>query len=110
MRIVRNLAAVVALATVAFAVGDFASHPNAVGAVGLLALIAAFAFLLSYLFRPEGGRAREEKPEPVRPEPRRRQSPRTGDGVWSGWDASEADAARERRRERPRGQAGDSAP
>jgi hypothetical protein len=92
VRIARNLAALVALGTVAFAVGDFASHPNAVGAIGLMLLIAVFAFLLAYLFRPEGERRRKPKPPP---EPKRRASQPT---VWAGWDAEEAKAARERRR------------
>ena len=105
MRIARNFAALVALATVGFAVGDFASHPNPLGAIGLLVLIGVFGFLLSYLFRTDGRRrpqarpAPEPEPEP-RSEPRRRQ-PRA---VWSaGWDAEEAQIAREQRRERRRG-------
>jgi hypothetical protein len=93
VRLARNLAALVALGTVAFAVGDFASHPNAVGAIGLVLLIAVFALLLSYLFRPTGER-RPEAPAP-KPEPKRR-APRPT--VWAGWDAEEARAARERRR------------
>lgn len=100
MRAARTIAAFVALATVAFAVGDLASHPNALGAIGILLLIAAFAFLLAYLFRPEKAPA-ERTPEPdPEPEPRRRAKP---EGVWSqGWDAGEADVAREQRRRRRR--------
>ncbi|MGI8624205.1 MAG: hypothetical protein ACR2NB_12155 [Solirubrobacteraceae bacterium] len=56
MRAVTNLAAFVALATVAFAAGDWASHPNALGAVGLVLLLAAFGFLLSFLYRSSGER------------------------------------------------------
>jgi hypothetical protein len=93
VRVARNIAALVALATIGFAVGDFASHPNALGAVGIMLVIAAFAFLLSYLFRPHG---RRDAPEPP-PDPKPR-APRK-EHVWSaGWDASEAQAARERRR------------
>ena len=102
MRIARNFAALVALATVGFAVGDFATDPSALGAVGLLALIAVFAFLLAYLFRPQGSRERPPAPEPPRepdPEPRRRATPQT---VWTGWGAEEAQVAREQRRERRR--------
>ncbi len=52
MRVLTNFAALVAVGTIGFAVGDFASHPNALGAVGLILLIAAFMFLLSFLHRP----------------------------------------------------------
>ncbi len=97
VRIVRVLAAFVALGTVAFAVGDFASHPNAVGALGLLLLIAIFSFILAYLFRPASAGA-TRAPEPPPEEPRRRR-PNTSAGVWAeGWDAGEADRARERRK------------
>lgn len=105
MRAVRTVAAVVALATVAFAVGDLASHPNPLGALGVLVLIAAFAALLSVLFRREprvpGHRRRgaepppEPEPDTVVASPRRRRPRET---VWAGWDASEAEQARERRR------------
>ena len=98
VRAIRTIAAFVALATVAFAVGDLASHPNPLGALGIVLLIAAFGFLLAYLFRPAKAPAPPEpEPEPE-PEPRRRSRP---EGVWSeGWDASEAESARERRRRR----------
>jgi hypothetical protein len=97
VRVARNIAALVALATVGFAVGDFASDPNALGAVGIMLLIAVFALLLAYLFRPAGERqAPKPRPEPQRARPK-------AEPVWSGWDAQEAEAARERRRERPRG-------
>lgn len=97
MRIARAFAALVALGTVAFAVGDFASHPNAVGAIGLVVLIAVFTAILTYLFRPRGGRDRPA-PEPPPEEPRRRRSSPSS-GVWAeGWDASEAERSRERRR------------
>ena len=94
MRVARNLAALVALATIGFAVGDFASHPNALGAIGIVLVIAAFAFLLAYLFRPDpSARTRPEPP----PEPKPR-APRK-EHVWAeGWDAREAQEARERRR------------
>lgn len=88
----RNLAALVALATIGLAVGDFASDPSVPYALGLMALIAVFGFLLSYLFRPQ-----RERPAraPERREPRR---PKRQEHVWAGWDAEEARAARERRR------------
>ncbi|MEA2123553.1 MAG: hypothetical protein QOI80_335 [Solirubrobacteraceae bacterium] len=93
----RNFAALVALATVGFAVGDFAGHPNAVGAIGIMLMIAVFAFLLAYLFRPTGERPAKAPKPPTEP---KRRAPK--ESVWSGWDAEEARAARERRRERPR--------
>jgi hypothetical protein len=98
VRAARTFAALVALATVAFTVGDFASHPNPLGALGILALIALFALLLAYLFRPAKAPA-PPRPEPVpEPEPRR---PAKAAGVWAdGWDAGEAREARERRRRR----------
>ncbi len=102
MRIARNFAALVALATVGFAVGDFATHPNPLGALGLLALIAVFAFLLSYLFRPAG--ARRAKLTPAEPERTRERAVRTKpETVWTGWGAEEAQVAREQRRPRRRG-------
>ena len=97
MRVIRVLAAFVALGTVAFAVGDFASHPNALGAIGLIVLIAVFALLLAFLFRPAGGRDRPA-PEPPPEEPRRRRGAPAA-GVWAeGWDASEAERSKQRRR------------
>jgi hypothetical protein len=100
VRIARNLAALVALATVGFAVGDFASHPNALGAIGIMVVIAAFAFLLAYLYRPQGA-SKKKAPRP--PRERKPQAPKASH-VWAeGWDADEARAARERRQERPRG-------
>ncbi len=97
MRTARTVAAFVALATVAFAVGDFASHPNPLGAVGILVLIALFAGLLGYLFRSPKTPPPAPEPAPApEPEPRRRAS---AAGVWSeGWDADEAQRARERGR------------
>jgi hypothetical protein len=97
VRIVRVLAAFVALGTVAIAVGDFASHPNALGAVGLILLVVVFALLLAYLFRPSGERARPAPEPPPEEPPRRRAAPSAG--VWAeGWDASEAERAKQRRR------------
>jgi hypothetical protein len=96
MRIARYFAVLVALATVGLALGDLASDPSPLGAILLLVLMAVFGFLLSYLFRSdrEGRPAPEAEPEPA-PEPRR---PKKNEPVWSGWDADEAKAARERRR------------
>lgn len=100
MRFARTLAVFVALGTVAFAVGDLASDPNPAGALAIVGLIAVFAFLLSVLFR--GRRTRPEPaPKPqaeAEPDAPRRRRPRQT--VWAGWDASEADRARERRRNR----------
>ncbi|MEJ7894570.1 MAG: hypothetical protein WKF94_18210 [Solirubrobacteraceae bacterium] len=98
MRIARNIAALVALGTVGFAAGDFATHPNALGALGLIALLAAFGFLLSHLFRP----ARAPKPASEPKPPREREERKRPAPVWSGWDAEEAQVAREQRREHRR--------
>jgi hypothetical protein len=100
MRIARNIAAVVALATIGFAVGDFASHPNALGAIGLLLLIAVFAFLLSYLFRTrvEPEAKPDTPPAPAADPPKRTRA----ETVWTGWNAEEAEVARQERRERRR--------
>jgi hypothetical protein len=94
MRVARYLALLVGLATVGFAVGDWASHPNFLGVVGLVLLIVVFSLLLGYLFRPDP--ASKERPEPPRePAP---QTPKARH-VWAeGWNAEEAQAARERRR------------
>ena len=93
MRAARYLALLVALATVGLAVGDWASDPNFVGVVGLVVLIVVCSVLLGYLFRPEpGARTRPEPPprEPKTAKPKH---------VWAeGWNAEEAQAARERRR------------
>ena len=92
MRILRNIAVLVALATLGFAVGDWASHPNLLGVVGLMVLVLAFGFLLSVLFRP----AREREPRAPE-EPRRRRAPAA---AVAGWGAEEAVTARERRLEK----------
>ncbi len=100
MRIARYLAVLVALATVGLALGDLASDPSPLGAIGLLVLLAVFGFLLAYLFRPERAPrpAAEPEPEPE-PEAPRRKKP---EPVWSGWNAEEAQVARDQRRERRR--------
>lgn len=93
MRVASNLAALVALGTLGFAVGDWASHPNALGAVGLVVLLAAFTFLLSFLYRP----ARER----VTAAPAPAQRPARGGiapAAAGGWGAEEAQQARSRRR------------
>ena len=94
MRVATNLAALVALGTVGFAVGDWASHPNALGAVGLIVLLAAFTFLLSILYRPERER-RARDPETPRRQP-------AAVPAASGWGGEEAQQARSRRRGRIR--------
>jgi hypothetical protein len=95
MRVARYLALLVGLATVGFAVGDWASHPNFVGAVGLVLLIVVFSLLLGYLFRPDP--ALKERREP--PRERKPQAAPKASHVWAeGWNAEEAQAARERRR------------
>jgi hypothetical protein len=95
MRVARYLALLVGLATVGFAVGDWASHPNWLGVIGLILLIVVCSLLLGYLFRPDP--AARERPEPPRePKPPRE---RKQAHVWAeGWNAEEAQAARERRR------------
>jgi hypothetical protein len=96
MRVARYLALLVALATVGFAVGDFASHPNLVGGVGLVLLIVVCSVLLGYLFRPDP--AARTRPEPPK-KPKPPQAPKPQQHVWAeGWNAEEAQAARERRR------------
>jgi hypothetical protein len=94
MRVARYLALLVALATVGFAVGDWASHPNFIGGFGLVVLIVLCSVLLGYLFRPDP--AARTRPEPPRdPAPRAAKTKH----VWAeGWNAEEAQAARERRR------------
>ena len=56
MRIARNLAVLVALATVGFALGDWASHPNALGVLGILGAERLFA-LPAVVSHPAGARA-----------------------------------------------------
>ena len=101
MRIARYFAALLGLATIGFAAGDLASHPNVPGTLGLLALIAAIAFLVSYLFRSQGGRDRAAS-EPEPPKARERARKPRAETVWAGWEAEEAQVAREQRRERRR--------
>lgn len=95
MRIVRYFALLVGLGTVGFAVGDWASHPNFVGLVGLVLVIIVFSLLLGYLFRPDPAVRTTPVPPKEPEEPRKRKPER----VWTeGWNAEEAQAARERRR------------
>ncbi len=101
MQIARSIAALVGLGTIGFALGDFASHPNPLGALALLALMAAIAFLLSFLFRP-ARTPRAGAPAAIE-EPRERPGRARSTPVWSGWEAQEAQTAREQRRERRRG-------
>jgi hypothetical protein len=95
VRIARYVALLVALGTVGFAVGDWASHPNFLGLIGIAVVIVCFTLLLAYLFRPD---PRDREPRPVRerePKPRAAKN----EHVWAeGWDAREAREARERRR------------
>lgn len=97
MRVLTNFAALVALGTIGFAVGDLASHPNALGAVGVILLIAAFTFLLSCLHRPAPERAPAALAKPESHERRRRSA------APAGWDAAEAGVARSGRRGVTRG-------
>ena len=95
MRAARYLALLLTLATVGFAVGDWASHPNWLGIIGIGLLIVVCSLLLGYLFRPDPA-ARERPAPPREPEPR---APKKPQHVWAeGWNAEEAQAARERRR------------
>jgi hypothetical protein len=75
MRAATNISALVALACVGFAVGDWASHPNAIGMVGILALVAVFGFLLAFLYRPQRTRLAKPPPPPAPPSPKRRKRP-----------------------------------
>jgi hypothetical protein len=100
LRIGAHVAALVALAALGAAVGDFASGPSALGAVGLLALGVLIAIALSWLYRPGGVASwREPRPRPApeaedEDEPRRderprrsgrRPPPRDPEGPWLGW-------------------------
>ena len=102
MRIVRYIAALVGLATIGFAVGDFASHPNALGAVGLVVLVGVVTFLLSHLFRPARATAPATATPAADPPPRKRRERAPDQPVWSGWSGEEAQVARQARRERNR--------
>lgn len=84
MVLARNLAAFVALACVGFAVGDWATHPNVIGMLGILLLVAVFGVLLAYLFRPS--RARLAAPPPPPPPPRRAPSPSAPPAGWEDAD------------------------
>jgi competence ComEA-like helix-hairpin-helix protein len=65
VRVATNICGLISLACVGFALGDWAAHPNALGMLGILALIAAFGFLLSFLYRPGSARA-PRAPAPAR--------------------------------------------
>ena len=91
MVIVRNIAALIALGCTGFAVGDWASHPNAVGMLGILAMIAVFGFLLAYLFKP---RPTYQAPPPPPPPPSApgRRATRSRPSLSSppaGWDSGD---------------------
>jgi hypothetical protein len=98
MRLARYLALLVGLATVGFAVGDWASHPNFLGVVGLGLLIVVFSLLLGYLFRPDPA-LKERRDTPPERKPQTQKTPPKAAHVWAeGWNAEEAQAARDRRR------------
>jgi hypothetical protein len=89
MRIVTNIAALVALACVGFAIGDWASHPNAIGLVGICLLVVVLGMLLAYLFgfrRPAAHKPPPPPPPPPAATPRRRPSLTAPP---AGWDSGE---------------------
>jgi hypothetical protein len=90
LRILANVAALLGLGALGAAIGDFASAPSVLGAVGLGLAVVLVAAALHRLYRPGGVAAwraaprRAAAPEPERPpEPRRRSSPRpTSAPLW----------------------------
>jgi hypothetical protein len=94
LRIVANLAALVALAALGLAVGDFASDPTPLGALGLALLVVLIGAACARLYRPGGPASRrpappraapaDPVPEPAASRPRRRPSTRpTSAPLWS---------------------------
>jgi hypothetical protein len=77
LRLTATLAVVVGLAAFGLAIGDFASHPNPVGAIGLVLLAILGGAAIRQLYRPGGVLSRRPAPprperEPEPPEPKRR--------------------------------------
>jgi hypothetical protein len=73
LRLAANLATVVGLAAFGLAIGDFASHPNPLGAIGLLVLFVLGGAAIYQLY---GNRQRTRPEPPPEPKPRRRPSSR----------------------------------
>jgi O-antigen/teichoic acid export membrane protein len=89
MRMATNLAALVALACVGFALGDWASHPNAIGMLGICLLVVVFGVLLSYLYGLGATKLKRPPPPPPppsTPSPRRRPSLSAPPAGWDGGD------------------------
>jgi hypothetical protein len=79
LRLTATLAIVIGLAAFGLAIGDFASHPNPLGALGLVALFVLGGVAVRQLYRPGGvlsRRAAPQRREPEPREPRRRPSQR----------------------------------
>jgi hypothetical protein len=93
LRLLANLAALVALAALGLAIGDFASDPNPLGALGLIALVALIVAACTRLYRPGGAASRRpararpaaaETPEPeARPKRRRSSNRPTSAPLWT---------------------------
>jgi hypothetical protein len=93
LRILANLAAIAGLAALGLALGDFASHPNGLGAVGLMVLVVLLGIAFRQLYRLGGLASRRSAPVSREPEPpapaRRRPSTRpTSAPLWLDDDAS----------------------
>jgi hypothetical protein len=67
LRLTATLAIVIGLAAFGLAIGDFASDPNPLGAVGLVALFILGGVAIRQLYRPGGVLSR--RPAPPKPEP-----------------------------------------
>src|SRR5919199_507719 len=80
LRLTAHVATIIGLAAFGLAIGDFASHPNALGAVGLIVLLILGGAAIRQLYGTSSPRPRpapERAPEPeVEKPPRRRPSQR----------------------------------
>jgi hypothetical protein len=88
LRTAAILATIVGLAAFGLALGDFASHPNPLGAIGLVVLVVLGGAAIRQLFGP-GPRPKPEPP--TEPEPPRRKRPAqraTSAPLWLDDDAS----------------------
>ena len=69
LRLTATLAIVVGLAAFGLAIGDFASDPNPLGAVGLVVLFVLGGVAIRQLYRPGGALSRRPAPPRREPEP-----------------------------------------
>jgi hypothetical protein len=95
LRLLANLVAIIGLAALGLAIGDFASHPNPVGAIGLILLVVFLGVALRQLYRPGGIASRRPAPAaapspPDEPAPRRKRpaSRPTSAPLWMDDDTS----------------------